>query len=67
MEGKYLTEEWRKVIEQMVLSDCFKDQSDIQAYIDFIEQLIKAREDRAREEGREEIRELLRDEEKLSS
>ena len=33
-------EEWREKIKQMVLTDCFKDQPDIQRYIDFIEQLL---------------------------
>ena len=44
-------EEWREKIKQMVLTDCFKDQPDIQRYIDFIEQLLEERECRAREEG----------------
>ena len=37
-------EEWREKIKQMVLTDCFKDQPDIQRYIDFIEQLLSERE-----------------------
>ena len=37
-------EEWREKIKQMVLTDCFKDQPDIQGYIDFIEQLLSERE-----------------------
>lgn len=62
MEKKYLTEGWREVIKQMGFNDCFNDQPDTQAYIDFIEQLIKAREDKAREEGRREYaHELLDD------
>ena len=36
-------EEWREKIKQMVLTDCFKDQPDIQRYIDFIEQLLSER------------------------
>jgi uncharacterized protein (DUF2132 family) len=36
--------EWKEEIKQMVLTDCFKDQPDIQRYIDFIEQLLSERE-----------------------
>jgi uncharacterized protein (DUF2132 family) len=36
--------EWKEEIKQMVLTDCFKDQPDIQGYIDFIEQLLSERE-----------------------
>lgn len=40
-------EEWREVIKQMVFSDCFKDQPDIQAYIDFIQSLLDEKEEEA--------------------
>lgn len=36
-------EDWREVIKQMVLEDCFKDQPDIRGYIDFISQLLSER------------------------
>ena len=37
-------DEWKEEIKRMVLTDCFKDQPDIQGYIDFIEQLLSEKE-----------------------
>ena len=48
-------EEWREKIKQMVLTDCFKDQPDIQRYIDFIEQLLSESKEKAKIEVLEKV------------
>ena len=48
-------EEGREKIKQMVLTDCFKDQPDIQRYIDFIEQLLSESKEKAKIEVLEKV------------